>query len=201
MTMWSDRAGRDRRAGAARPLPYDARETPGGDGPGVNKALLVGAGILMSRLAGLVRLRAFAHYFGLRSDAADAFNAAFRIPNVLQNLFGEGALSGSFIPVYAGLLAHGDREEAHRVASAVGALLALVVAILVTLGVVATPVAHRGHRARLHRRQARADRQHGSHPVSRHGIAGAVSLVSRASSTATRNSCCRTPRRSCGTPR
>ena len=106
----------------------------------MNKALLVAAGILMSRLAGLIRLRAFAHYFGLQSDAADAFNAAFRIPNVLQNLFGEGALSGSFIPVYAGLLARGDREEAHRVASAVGALLALVVSILVALGVVATPV-------------------------------------------------------------
>ena len=59
---------------------------------------LVAAGILLSRLAGLVRLRVFAHYFGLQSDAADAFNAAFRIPNFLQNLFGEGALSASFIP-------------------------------------------------------------------------------------------------------
>ncbi len=42
----------------------------------------------------------FAHHFGLESDAADAFNATFRIPNFLQNLFGEGALSASFIPVY-----------------------------------------------------------------------------------------------------
>ena len=67
------------------------------------KAALVAAGILCSRLAGLVRLRVFAYYFGLQSDAADAFNAAFRIPNFLQNLFGEGALSASFIPVYAGL--------------------------------------------------------------------------------------------------
>ena len=49
-------------------------------------------------------MRVFAHYFGLRSDAADAFNAAFRIPNFLQNLFGEGALSASFIPVYAALV-------------------------------------------------------------------------------------------------
>src|SRR3989442_12623621 len=55
-------------------------------------AVLVAAGILLSRLGGLVRLRVFAHYFGLQSDAADAFNAAFRIPNFLQNLFGEGAL-------------------------------------------------------------------------------------------------------------
>lgn len=105
----------------------------------MGKAGLVAAGILLSRLAGLVRLRVFAHYFGLRSDAADAFNAAFRIPNVLQNLFGEGALSGSFIPVYAGLLSKGSREDADRVASAVGALLALVVAALVALGVVFSP--------------------------------------------------------------
>ena len=52
-------------------------------------AVFVAAGILLSRLAGLIRLRVFAHYFGLQSDAADAFNAAFRIPNFLQNL-GEG---------------------------------------------------------------------------------------------------------------
>ena len=60
-------------------------------------AFLVGAGILISRIIGLVRQRVFAHYFGL-SDAADAFNAAFKIPNFLQNVFGEGALSASFIP-------------------------------------------------------------------------------------------------------
>lgn len=102
-------------------------------------AFLVGAGIFLSRLAGLVRLRVFAYYFGLQSDAADAFNAAFRIPNFLQNLFGEGALSGSFIPVYAGLLARGDRRRADRVAGAVGALLALAVSVIVLIGVLATP--------------------------------------------------------------
>jgi len=87
-----------------------------------------------------VRLQVFAHYFGLESDAADAFNAAFRIPNFLQNLFGEGALSASFIPVYAALVARGERKEADRVAGAVGALLALVVAVLVLVGVFATPL-------------------------------------------------------------
>jgi putative peptidoglycan lipid II flippase len=104
------------------------------------KAPLVAAGILCSRLAGLVRLRAFAHYFGLQSDAADAFNAAFRIPNLLQNLFGEGALSASFIPVYAALLSRGKQSEADRVAGAVAALLALAVAVLVLVGVVAAPL-------------------------------------------------------------
>src|SRR3989441_8221363 len=103
-------------------------------------AFLVAAGILCSRLAGLVRLRVFSHYFGLESDAADAFNAAFRIPNFLQNLFGEGALSASFIPVYAALVARGERHDADRVAGAVSTLLALAVAFLVLVGVLATPV-------------------------------------------------------------
>jgi putative peptidoglycan lipid II flippase len=99
----------------------------------------VGAGILVSRLAGLVRVRIFAHYFGLR-DAADAFNAAFRIPNLLQNLFGEGALSGSFIPVHAALRARGDHDAAAQTARTVFALLALAISILVLLGVLAAPV-------------------------------------------------------------
>ncbi len=99
---------------------------------------LVAAGILLSRLAGLVRERVFSHYFGL-SDAGDAFKAAFKIPNYLQNLFGEGVLSASFIPVYARLLAEGDEREANRVAGAIFSLLALVVALLVLAGVLITP--------------------------------------------------------------
>lgn len=102
-------------------------------------AVLVAAGILLSRLAGLARTRVFAHYFGLQSDAADAFNAAFRIPNFLQNLFGEGALSASFIPVYASLVAKGEGREADRVAGAVASLLALLVSAIVLFGVLATP--------------------------------------------------------------
>ena len=103
-------------------------------------AIFVAAGILTSRLAGFVRLRVFAYYFGLESDAADAFNAGFRIPNFLQNLFGEGALSASFIPVYAALLAREDRREADRVAGAVASLLALIVGVVVLIGIFATPV-------------------------------------------------------------
>ena len=101
-------------------------------------AFLVASGILLSRLIGLVRQRIFGHYFGL-SDAADAFAAAFRIPNFLQNLFGEGVLSASFIPVYARLLAEGDEEESGRVAGAVGAVLALAASVLVLAGVLAAP--------------------------------------------------------------
>jgi putative peptidoglycan lipid II flippase len=101
-------------------------------------AFLVGSGIFLSRIFGLIRDRVFAHYFGL-SDAADAFKAALRIPNFLQNLFGEGVLSASFIPVYANLLAREDKEEARRTAGAVAALLALTASVVVLVGVVATP--------------------------------------------------------------
>jgi putative peptidoglycan lipid II flippase len=101
-------------------------------------AFLVASGIFFSRVAGLIRDRVFAHYFG-NSDAADVFKAALRIPNFLQNLFGEGVLSASFIPVYASLLARGDKEEARKTAGAVAALLTLSTSILVVLGVLAAP--------------------------------------------------------------
>jgi putative peptidoglycan lipid II flippase len=93
---------------------------------------------LLSRLVGLVRDRIFAHYFGT-SDAAGAFRAAFRIPNFLQNLFGEGVLSASFIPVYARLSAENRHEEASRLAEAVFAVLFLITTVLVAAGVFATP--------------------------------------------------------------
>ncbi|HEX3761778.1 MAG TPA: murein biosynthesis integral membrane protein MurJ [Kofleriaceae bacterium] len=99
-------------------------------------ALAVGAGIFLSRIAGLMRERALAHYLAL-SPAAGAFRAALRIPNLLQNLLGEGVLSASFIPVYARLRAEGRHDEASRVARAVGSLLALVASALALAGVLA----------------------------------------------------------------
>lgn len=104
----------------------------------VGGAVLVGAGIFFSRIFGLVRERVFAHYLG-NSPAAAAFKAALRIPNFLQNLFGEGVLSASFIPVYAGLVGSGRRDEADRVAGAVFGLISLVIAVLTALGVAFTP--------------------------------------------------------------
>lgn len=118
--------------GAGSPPAATRRERTG------RHAFLVASGILISRIIGLVRQRIFAHYFG-RSDAADAFLAAFRVPNFLQNLFGEGVLSASFIPVYSHLLAKEDEEEAGRVAGAVGAVLALTASLLVLIGVLAAP--------------------------------------------------------------
>ena len=119
---------------AATPAAKPASSTPALS----NMAGLVAAGILLSRIAGLIRESIFAHYLG-NSAAADAFKASFRIPNILQNLLGEGVLSASFIPVYSRLLSEGEEETADLVAWAVGAMLALAVAILVAVGVVAAP--------------------------------------------------------------
>ena len=116
-----------------KPAPVKARR---------GAAFLVAAGILLSRFSGLIREGIFARFFGT-SDGADAFKQALKIPNFLQNLFGEGVLSASFIPVYAGLLARDtaeSEEEAGRVAGAVFAILALVASILVLIGVLATPL-------------------------------------------------------------
>lgn len=101
-------------------------------------AFFVAAGIFLSRISGLLRERVFASFFG-NSEAADAFKAALKIPNFLQNLFGEGVLSASFIPAYAGLLAKGDEVEARKLAGAVASWLALAVALLAVAGSAATP--------------------------------------------------------------
>lgn len=101
-------------------------------------AAVVALGILLSRLAGFARERAIAHYLG-NTDASGAFRAALRIPNLLQNLFGEGVLSASFIPVYARLVAQGRHDDARKVASAVASLLLVATSALVLLGVSFAP--------------------------------------------------------------
>ncbi|MFL5523732.1 MAG: murein biosynthesis integral membrane protein MurJ [Gemmatimonadaceae bacterium] len=122
--------------------PIERRATPRAAAASFDRskgaAFLVASGILLSRVAGLIRQTMMARYLGA-GMAADAFNAAFRIPNLLQNLFGEGVLSASFIPEYAGLLGKGDEKEATRLAGAVAGMLALVASIIVLLGVVSAP--------------------------------------------------------------
>ncbi len=99
----------------------------------------VAAGIMLSRLAGLVREMVFARFFGT-SIAADAWSAASRMPNVLQNLLGEGTLSASFIPQYAKLLEEGREEDAGRLAGAIFALLLALAGGLALVGVLLAPV-------------------------------------------------------------
>ncbi len=114
-------------------------EIPETETSGGRASLLVGAGILLSRISGLVRQRVFAQFFGT-SLYADAFNAGLRIPNAVQNLLGEGTLSASFIPVYAELLERGRREEAGLVAGAIFALLFALAGVLTLVGVLMAPL-------------------------------------------------------------
>ena len=99
----------------------------------------VAAGIFASRIAGLVRDRLLAAYFGTGLHA-DVLSAGLRMPNLLQNLLGEGTLSASFVPVYSELLGKGRVEEAGRVAGAAFALLVAIAAAVSLVGIVLAPV-------------------------------------------------------------
>ncbi|MCH7533482.1 MAG: murein biosynthesis integral membrane protein MurJ [Gemmatimonadetes bacterium] len=114
-------------------------DPPTGSGREARAATRVGAGIFLSRLMGFVRERLFAHFFG-SSDFADAWRAAFRLPNVLRNLLGEGTLSASMVPIYSEFLGQGKHEEANRFAGAVLGLLTVVSAAAVLLGVMIAPL-------------------------------------------------------------
>lgn len=102
--------------------------------PGRGGAVLVAAGILSSRLIGLLRNVVLARYFGV-GPHADVLNMAMRAPNFLQNLLGEGTLSAAFIPIYSRLLHEGKKEEAGRFAGAVFGLLFATAGGLALLGV------------------------------------------------------------------
>ena len=105
-----------------------------------NAAGVVAAGIFVSRLIGFARERVVAHFFGLGAYA-DVFQVAFRGPNLLQNLLGEGTISAAFIPIYSKMIEQGREREAGRFAGAVfGLLLALVAALSLAGVLLAEPV-------------------------------------------------------------
>jgi putative peptidoglycan lipid II flippase len=99
---------------------------------------LVSALTLVSRLLGLVREQVFAALLGAGAQT-DAFNVAFRIPNLLRDLFAEGALSAAFVPAYAKALHDGGRDEAHRLARRVLTLLCVAMGLIVVLGLALAP--------------------------------------------------------------
>jgi putative peptidoglycan lipid II flippase len=99
----------------------------------------VGSGILSSRIAGFVRDRVFAHYFG-SSDFADVWRAGLRLPNVVQNLLGEGTLSASMVPTYAELLERGREEDARQFAGAALGILTAVAGVLALAGYTLAPI-------------------------------------------------------------
>jgi putative peptidoglycan lipid II flippase len=89
----------------------------------------------VSRVLGVVREQVFAMLLGA-GDYADAFNTAFRVPNLLRDLFAEGALSSAFIPTYAREMAAGGTARAHQLSSRLFTVLAVILGVVVAIGFV-----------------------------------------------------------------
>jgi putative peptidoglycan lipid II flippase len=98
---------------------------------------IVSLAVMASRLLGLVREMVFAYFFGAsKSFANDAYVIAFRIPNLLRDLFAEGALSSAFVPVFSDYLINKDEKEAFRLSNLVATGLIAVLGAFVVLGII-----------------------------------------------------------------
>jgi putative peptidoglycan lipid II flippase len=102
--------------------------------PRKSAAGTVAAGILSSRIAGFLREKAVMYFFGV-SAYSDIFQAAFKGPNLLQNLLGEGTISAAFIPIYSRMIEEGREKDAGRFAGAVFGLLLAMASTVVLLGI------------------------------------------------------------------
>src|SRR5690349_23207148 len=98
----------------------------------------VGIATLGSRVLGLVREQVMASFFGA-GLATDAFNVAFRVPNLLRDLFAEGALSAAFVPTFTETDHRKGRDEAWRLGAQVMNALAVALALVTILGWIITP--------------------------------------------------------------
>lgn len=99
---------------------------------------IVALGTFVSRILGFIRDMVLANLFGA-TIAADAFYVAFRIPNMLRELFAEGSMSAAFIPVFTEYLSKRSREEAKALAAAAYTTLVLLLCAVVTLGILFSP--------------------------------------------------------------
>lgn len=99
---------------------------------------VVGKATMLSRILGAVRDILFASFFGA-GMVSDAFIAAFRLPNMLRRMFGEGSLSLVFVPVFTDCLIHRGQGEARRMAASALRLLALILALVSVAGIFLAP--------------------------------------------------------------
>ncbi len=99
---------------------------------------LISAATMLSRLLGLIRVQLFAALLGA-SMFADAFNVAFRIPNLLRDLFAEGALSQAFVPTFKHALKHEGHESAYELGQRVAGTLFAIVGFLVLMAGIFAP--------------------------------------------------------------
>src|SRR2546421_7193268 len=99
---------------------------------------VVGVAVMCSRILGLIREQVFAGLFGAGRNL-DAFLIAFRIPNLLRDLFAEGALSTAFITTFSGKIAIEGDESAWRLANKVATLTAVFMSVVTLLGIIFAP--------------------------------------------------------------
>ena len=95
---------------------------------------LFGLATMASRILGLVRDTVLAHYFGA-ADAMDAFRVAFRVPNLVRDLFAEGAMSAAFVPTFTRELTTDGKPRAWRLANSVITALVIITALLAVAGI------------------------------------------------------------------
>src|SRR4029453_4453721 len=101
---------------------------------------LISLAILASRLLGVARESVLASYFGA-SAPMDAYNVAFRIPNLLRDLFAEGAMPSAFVPAFPRALQERGREHAWRLGNLVVNALLVITGTLAILGMLfAAPI-------------------------------------------------------------
>ncbi len=100
----------------------------------VKHAHLMSGLTLLSRVFGLLRDKACAMYLGNKTTEWSAFWMGFQLPNLFRRIFGEGALTAVFVPVYTKILHERGKEEANKLASATATLLVLVLGSLTILG-------------------------------------------------------------------
>ncbi len=98
----------------------------------------VSAAVLSSRVTGMMREMAMARLFGA-GQAYDAFLLGMRIPNLLRNLFAEGALSSAFVPVFTQTLASRGKQEAAKLSNSLATLLILIIGTLCAAGIILSP--------------------------------------------------------------
>src|SRR5437867_5082979 len=98
---------------------------------------IVSLAVMASRILGLMREMVFAYFFGAsKSFANDAYVIAFRIPNLLRDLFAEGALSSAFVTVFSDYLVTKDEKEAFRLSNLIATALMLTLGVVVIAGMI-----------------------------------------------------------------
>ena len=108
------------------------------DGSLLKSATTVSSATAFSRVLGLVREQVIAWYFGA-SVVTDAFNVAYKIPNLLRDMFAEGALASAFVPVFKEKLVQEDHKRAFALANMILGAVLLVVGGIVVIGIIAAP--------------------------------------------------------------